>query len=762
MSGHGLAIAGLSVICVILVLVVVVLALVATPSRIVTRGGDRPGRSVFDTILSSMSSSVNGKTREVPRCRAAGLGAEAVPGPGFRPDLDSVKLAPQRVWPYPNSIHVGGSASDRVRVGALLREDVDRRVATVVIDDFNAFTQLGDGKGSHDGRPRLHIQVKVGFGPEDMGDDSYVLTVTREQVMVEAPTYVGAVYGLQTLQQLVRGSAGEIAHVPLTIKDSPRVPFRALMLDCARHFLPVDVLKTQIRAMAFQKLNFLHLHLTDGQSFPVAVGPATAAIARGNYNGNTGAFGPHETYSAGDIAEVLELARAYGVKVIPEIDTPGHAYSWICGHPDIMACAGPGDQYQAVCPEPPCGFLNLRDKLDRVKAVVQEVLAEVKAAFRVGQPGYSPYLHLGFDEVGCPSRGPGGVCTKPSCVEAFGGVSVTYGNWLLGWAKSNRIRVMMWVDQILTSNFDAAGKYSPVLAVDPALVTLQFWNLDAATPGRLAALAAQGFSLVNSQSTVYYLDAGGEGNGVFWGGTIKSKSASAPVSPAPVSPAPASAPAATVGYQKYWMATYPGVTGLLPNGWPTSWEDIYQNNPALLPTSIGSGTDGTAGYQAVPMAKTLHAPGIVGVAVCAWGEQIDETNVDTRVWPKTAALAEALWRHSPDRLPDTIPNARLRIAYAREDLLRLGVRAAPIVAGDMFRQAPWGPLGPGSGTSLMYDINSAVPQRPNGYILTFKRWWGAASACTAPVNPYCGDAVSGTVSCTDPKAAPYPQQGCPP
>lgn len=534
-----------------------------------------------------------------------------------------------------------------------------------------------------------------------------------------------------------------------------------------------------------------------------------------------------------DIGELVDTGRTWGVKIIPEVDSPGHAYSWICGYPGIMTCAGPGSQSQAVCPEPPCGFLNLADPsvYTQVQDVVQGVLEEVLTAFRVGEAGISPYIHIGFDEVGCPVRTPAGSCTAPSCVAAYGPQSVRYGNDLLDWlyAKPD-VQVIMWVDQVLTSNFvpappqvrlttcrggrrcagivadpsrplnrkatvtyqcgrrtvtravkakcpdpraaPATGDiYVPNLKVDKDKVVLQFWNLDNVTPGRLRALADLGFRLINSQANVYYLDAGGEGNAVFWGGAMVS----AVPPPVPPSPAPTTSCAlAAMAYQKYWMAAYPGVgSGLLTNGWPTSWEDIHQNNPLWLPTTVAAdfgagGVFAPGNFVYVPQVSAGGTPGpggILGVCACMWGEQTDATNLEQKVWPKAAALAEAAWRFNENRAPDVVANARLRIVFAREDLVAMqNVAAAPVMSADTFRLTPWGPLGSPT-TSLMYDINQPTPQIPDGYAFNFKRYWGAAGTCGAgiPYNPFCGGVASHTVRCDDPtQTAPaLPQQGCP-
>lgn len=724
------------------------------------------GVVIADGVIASSTPTCSGNNRMVTK--SIGVGG-ATKGRGHLTNLqlprDEGQPDPARAWPFPNAITQGTGSAWVAR--GLRPSDIQgpgaRNLAASVVDDFNAFTGLASGNQGAPGAIVITVTItgqQKGFSMA-AADQAYTITATAQGVQVTAATATGAVYALQTLQQLIR--QGRLEGLPLSIQDSPKVAYRALMLDCSRHFLPLATLLDQVRIMAFHKLNVLHLHLTDGQSFPLALGPHTRAVSLGSHAGNTGAYSSAQVYTAADVEALVQYAAQRGVAIVPEVDTPGHSYSWISGHPDCMTCADLASQQQAVCPEPPCGFFNLQDRMTQVQSVVAGVLGEVVTAFRVGKAGFSPYLHLGFDEVGCPARDPSGGCVQPSCTKAYGALAVQYGNWLLGWAKATlpaSAQVIMWVDQVLTSNFGSDGTYQDVLHVDPAFVLLHFWSLSPNTPQQLAALAARGFKLINSQSTTYYLDAGGEGNGVFWGGALGNV---AHGSGSSAGSAGSGGPSVSVQYQKYWMATYPGVTGILTSGWPTSWEDIYQNNIAWLPTTIGAGTAGTAGYQfiAVTDGEASHGGGIVGACCCAWGEQIDYTNIDTRVWPKASAMAEALWRYSVDRMADNVPHARLRLAFTREDLLRLGVRAAPIMSADVLRSAPWGSLGPGSPTSLMYDVNQDEPQVPTGYAFAFQRWWGAATTCGTPAaNPFCGPLVSSRVSCTNPSSAPFVQQGC--
>src|ERR1700719_45804 len=100
-------------------------------------------------------------------------------------------------------------------------------------------------------------------------DESYELTVADSGAKLTAPTTLGAIRGLQTFLQLVQITPTGFAAHAVTIKDQPRFPWRGLLIDVSRHFIPLDVLKRNIDGMAAVKLNVLHLHLSDDQGFRV-------------------------------------------------------------------------------------------------------------------------------------------------------------------------------------------------------------------------------------------------------------------------------------------------------------------------------------------------------------------------------------------------------------------------------------------------------------------------------------------------------------
>lgn len=95
------------------------------------------------------------------------------------------------------------------------------------------------------------------------------------------------------------------------------------MIDSARHYLPIPVIKRIIDSMAWIKLNVLHWHLVDDESFPIQV-PSMPEMWKG-------AFSSQERYTHWDIEEVVSYAKERGVHVVPEFDMPGHANSWCKG-----------------------------------------------------------------------------------------------------------------------------------------------------------------------------------------------------------------------------------------------------------------------------------------------------------------------------------------------------------------------------------------------------------------------------------------------
>ena len=163
-------------------------------------------------------------------------------------------------------------------------------------------------------------------------DESYELEVSDSSATLTARTPLGALHGLQTFLQLVAITTNGVAAPAVSIKDRPRFPWRGTMIDVSRHFIPIDVLKRNLDAMAAVKLNVLHWHLSDDQGFR-----AESKV----FPGLTGAGSEGQFYTQSEIRELVAYAHDRGIRVVPEFDIPGHSRSWFIGYPDLASGPGP-------------------------------------------------------------------------------------------------------------------------------------------------------------------------------------------------------------------------------------------------------------------------------------------------------------------------------------------------------------------------------------------------------------------------------------
>jgi hexosaminidase len=166
-----------------------------------------------------------------------------------------------------------------------------------------------------------------------LGDDeSYNLEINDRQAKITAPTTVGAMRGLETFLQLLEGDQSGFYFPAVSVSDRPRFIWRGLMIDSARHFQPMEVLKRNLDAMAAVKLNVLHWHLTEDQGFRVE----SRRFPELHQMGSDGDF-----YTQEQIREIIRYAADRGIRVMPEFDMPGHATAWLVSHPEIGSAPGP-------------------------------------------------------------------------------------------------------------------------------------------------------------------------------------------------------------------------------------------------------------------------------------------------------------------------------------------------------------------------------------------------------------------------------------
>ncbi|MFF5300737.1 beta-N-acetylhexosaminidase [Streptomyces sp. NPDC013161] len=216
--------------------------------------------------------------------------------------------------------------------------------------------QQATGLSLHEGR-ELDDACDDGIGlqlDDALGPEEYRLVSDSNGVFIEGGSPAGVFWGAQTLRQLLGPGAYRRApldrdrtwSVPhLTIQDSPRFPWRGLMLDVARHFMPKEGVLRYLDLMAAHKLNVFHFHLTDDQGWRVQIKRYPKLTEIGSWRART-KFGhrasplwddrPHGGYyTQDDIREIVAYAAERHITVVPEIDVPGHSQAAIAAYPEL-------------------------------------------------------------------------------------------------------------------------------------------------------------------------------------------------------------------------------------------------------------------------------------------------------------------------------------------------------------------------------------------------------------------------------------------
>jgi len=220
-------------------------------------------------------------------------------------------------------------------------------------------------------------------------DESYQLVVGTKQIRLEASTTIGALRGLQTLLQLLDRDNTGFYFPEISIQDAPRFAWRGLMIDVARHFIPAEVIKRNIEAMAAVKMNVLHLHLSDDEGFRVESKRFPLLQEKGS-NG--------QYYTQAEIKEIIVFAQARGIIVVPEFDIPGHTTSWLAGYPELATKPGP------YIPGSPYHFD--RSKPFDLMQVMQTVQNTAKPTFQPTKESVYAFLDQFFGEMANLFTGP--------------------------------------------------------------------------------------------------------------------------------------------------------------------------------------------------------------------------------------------------------------------------------------------------------------------------------------------------------------------
>lgn len=449
--------------------------------------------------------------------------------------LVSAHAAPLALMPLPAKMAI---APGRLRIDSSFRVAIagysDSRLLRAV-DRFTARVARQTGIPLVPG-PAAVLEVTCrerGGDPPELGEDeSYLLDVAPTAARLEARTVTGILRGLETFSQLIVPGPDGFQVPAVHIEDRPRFPWRGLMLDVSRHWMPVPVVERNLDAMAAVKLNVFHWHLSDDQGFRVE----SKRFPRLQEMGSDGNF-----YTQAEIRRVVAYARDRGIRVVPEFDMPGHTTAWLAGYPELGSAPGP---------------YSIERKWGVFEPVLDPTREETYSfldAFIGEMAGLFPdrYFHIGGDEV------EDAQWQRSPSIQAFARAHH------LATSRDVQAYFNHRLQNILNQHGKAMIGWDEVLAPDVAPgAVIQSWR----GPASLAEAAARGYGAILSFG--YYLDR--------------------------LEPAAAH----------------------------------YRVDPL----------DGAA--RDLTPQQAAH---ILGGEACMWSEYVSAETVDSRLWPRLAAIAERLW-----------------------------------------------------------------------------------------------------------------------
>ena len=210
-------------------------------------------------------------------------------------------------------------------------------------------------------------------------NESYKLVINEKGLKLTSETDIGAIRGLETILQLLTMTNEGYVFPYIEINDSPRFLWRGLMIDAARHFQTIDVIKRNLDAMAAVKMNVFHWHLTDDQGFRIEskIHPKLHELGSdGNY------------YTQVQIKEIVNYADKRGIRVVPEIDIPGHATALLTAYPEL------GSKKMTYSIERNAGIFHptLDPTNEKTYQFLNELFSEITPLFP------DQYFHIGGDE----------------------------------------------------------------------------------------------------------------------------------------------------------------------------------------------------------------------------------------------------------------------------------------------------------------------------------------------------------------------------
>jgi hexosaminidase len=400
-------------------------------------------------------------------------------------------------------------------------------------------------------------------------DESYRLEIQSQKITINANSDLGAQHALETLLQLLQNNSNSYYFPAATISDFPRFTWRGLMIDVARHFQPIDVIKRNLDAMAAMKMNVFHWHLTDDQGWRIELKnhpKLTQLASDGNF------------YTQEEIKNIVKYADERGIMVVPEIDVPGHASAILSVYPEVGSKLNFDKNTYSVERNSGIFTPTLDPSNPKTYQLLSEIFDEVCPLFS------GNYFHIGGDENEGKDWDSNPKIQEFKKKNNFANnheLQTYFTMQLIPMLKKHNKTLMGW-EEIMTQN----------LSKDAIIHSWKGTNEGVPTGQSLANAVKNGYKTVLSNG--YYIDL---------------------------------------------------MLGV---------DNHYSNDP-------------------MPKNRTFTAEEkarILGGEATMWSELVTPTTIDSRIWPRTAAIAERLW--SNENVTD-LASLRKRMSTISLQLEELGI-----------------------------------------------------------------------------------------
>lgn len=401
------------------------------------------------------------------------------------------------LMPMPNNITTSNGKDFKIKNAKRISTNLPSDA--FCIKEFTRIIKERTGVEIVETTPEQGEKIEISIDTLIKQKERYTINITGKKISIRGGDTKSIFYALQTLDQILLGDKekSEKALIsPIAIDDRPRFGHRAVMLDPARHFIPLNDIKGFIDQMAKFKYNVLQLHLTDDQGWRIEIKSHPLLTEKGAFrDASTKQQTPDNGYyTQEELKELIQYAALRNIEIIPEIDIPGHSVAILTAYPEL-GCAFRQNETKTLGTTT---NMMLCSACEKVYTIYNDIIKETAAIFP------SEYIHLGGDEAAvnenwakCEnclklmhSRG----CSTPSQLMNI------FFEKILDTVRKNNKKAIMWCE--LNNIYPPADDY---LFPYPQDVTLVTWR-NALTPKCIELTHKYGHKLIMAPGEHAYLD----------------------------------------------------------------------------------------------------------------------------------------------------------------------------------------------------------------------------------------------------------------